>query len=351
MLQPCHSYLDINTSDIWSFEYQCYFDSPEEFNGFSRSKIISKLYDKIKTIAYLETKPFITYQNFVTGDADQKRYYESKLNRFLGATDFSDYIRLEYFFANDDGYSCFIEKMIPKDDIDFGYWFALKIRQYELAVQYINDFLEYHLTHSFDRYIIDYIDFLQKRILRQYQGIFFSSRVADTVKEYLESYANNPTLEIEEDHTETMPVNKNKKRIRTREHYNAYHLSILKSNPDYLQGYGNGVYHGFLELIKHRFIDANEDKDYDNFKKLFSGKGVTKSKRCIWLEGNIYLKLFVRYMLQTGKIEPMGNENWTTTIKCFLNKKGEEFEVSKLKHANGGVPKKIELLYSIVDSL
>ncbi|WP_188111992.1 hypothetical protein [Aquimarina sp. RZ0] len=40
-------------------------------------------------------------------------------------------------------------------------------------------------------------------------------------------------------------------------------------------------------------------------------------------------------MLKTNTIEPTGNENWTTTVKCFLNKNGEEFTTSQLQHANG----------------
>ena len=56
-------------------------------------------------------------------------------------------------------------------------------------------------------------------------------------------------------------------------------------------------------------------------------------------------------MIKSNKIEPMGNENWTTTVKFFLDKNGNEFELSHLQHANGGTSEKTELLYGIVDLL
>ncbi|WP_025743063.1 hypothetical protein [Aquimarina pacifica] len=345
MLTPCFSYYQINTVDIWDFEYHLFFNPSEEFKHFSRIRVMEELSQKLQVIVISETPPFITYDNYIGGDKDMKTYYLNKVNRFTQAIDFSESIRLAYFFSNNDGYSYRIDKEIKSDHKDFAFWFSLKLRQYELGLHHINSFLEYHLTHSFERYILSYMDFLNKRIIRQYQNIFFSPRLSQTITEYLQSFAD--TLDPQDTPPKETP--KYHKRPRTRKNYNSYYLTILQKEPTYLQN--NGGYQAFEQLIEYGFIKADIDFDFENFKNIFSGVGVTKTKRIIWLGGKIYLKLFVHYLVRTKKIEPMGNENWTTTIKCFLNKEGKEFETTQLQYANGGTDQRKEVLYAIADIL
>ncbi|WP_027393233.1 hypothetical protein [Aquimarina latercula] len=353
MLEPSFSYYHINTVDIWDFEYDNFFNPLIEFKNFSAIRVMEELCKKIQSIAILETRPFITFDDYINGDQDSRNYYKSKSDRFINSGSFSNYIRLNYFFSDNNGYQYRVNKEILSNNTDFAYWFSLKLRQYELGLHHIDGFLEHHLKHSFEDYLVYFIDFLMKRVFRQYENIFFSSRVRVTVLEYLESFTKNveTTIEKKENVYLIKSNGKSNKRPRTRENYNSYYLTILQKEATYLEKNSNGLYDAFQKLVSHQFIKADIDLDFDNFKKIFSGRGVTKSKRFIWSGGAIYLKLFVHYMLKTQKIEAMGNENWTTTIKCFLNKNGEEFKTSQLQYANGGTDKKIEILYGIVDLL
>jgi len=351
MLEPNFKDYEINTLNIWDFEYDFFFDPPVEFMNFSVDRVMEELYEKIQRIAIAQGRSFATYDSYIHGDQDSRRYYEGKSNRYLNCSvNFRDYIRLNYFFSDNDAYSYRVNKEILKDEEDFAYWFSLKLRQYELGLHHIDGFLKHHLTYSFEDYITNFIDFLIKRVLRQYEGIFFSSRVRVTVMEYLEDFVK--TVEMEEKNASLIKAkNKSTKRPRTREIYNSYCLRILEKDSNYLNSNYNQFYDVFEKLIKHSFIVADIDLDFENFKRIFSGRGVTKTKRFIWSGGKIYLKLFVHYMIKSNKIEPMGNENWTTTVKCFLDKNGNEFELSHLQHANGGTLEKTELLYGIVDLL
>ncbi|WP_438711067.1 hypothetical protein ACSTS3_21445 [Aquimarina muelleri] len=352
MRQPCFSYFNINTIDIWDFEYGWILDKPIEFDKFPLTRVMEELSEKMRAIAISKSTPFITYEHYLNGDDDLRRYYENKINRFHRvAPDFIEHICLEYFYCQNDGYQYRVNYEIPPSAEDFGYWFSLKIRQYELGLGYLFDFLNHHLSCSFEDNKAVYIDFLRIRVIRQYKNIFFSDRVSDTVMDYLNNLIPPLENQIVKKEPEIQTTKAIGKRPKTRKEYNSYFLTALKKDPAYLNTNTNEFDTAFEQLIEHKFIKADIDFDLDNFKKIFSGRGVSKTKRCVWIGGKIYLKLFVHYMIKTNKIEPMGNENWTTTIKCFLDKDGNEFDASQLQYANGGTTEKKKILYSIVDRL
>ncbi len=351
MQEPLFTHFQINTLDIWDFERDCFLNPGIEFKNFSQQRIMETLIEKVRDISISKTSPFTTYDGYLEGSKDTKRYYESKVNQLNRACDFSDYIGLEFFFSRNDGYSYRVNYEILSKEEDFAYWFSLKLRQYELGVRYIPEFLKHHLSYSFDDYEISYIDFLNVQVLRQYHNIFFSDRVSDTVKEYVDTLFVSLKNQIAKDEPEVKNEKSIGKRPKSREEFNSYRLTILQKEPAYLNSHSTDFYDAFHLLIKHNFIKADPDFDFERFTKIFSGRGLSKSKRIIWSENNIYLKLFVRYLLQTKKIEPMGNENWRTTVKCFLDKNGNEFKTTQLQYANGGKDEKVKLLYSIVDRL
>jgi hypothetical protein len=352
MPEPLFENFEINTLYIWDFERDCLLNPLIEFKDFSEQRIMETLVEKVRNIAISKSRPFTTYEGYLEGGKDTRHYYESKINQLYRASDFSDYIRLEFFFSRDDGYSYRVNHEILSKEGDFAYWFALKLRQYELGIAHIYDFLDHHLSYSFYNHSPSYLNFLTIQVLRQYHNIFFSDRVRDIVKEYITKLRPFVEHQITE---KAAPEQKSTKAIgkrpKARKEFNSYRLTVLQKKPAYLMGNSTGFYHVFHLLIQHQFIKADPDLDFDRFKKIFSGRGVSKSKRIIWLDDNIYLKLFVRYLLQTKKIESMGNENWRTTVKCFLDKNGNEFKTSQLQYANGGKEEKVKLVYSIIDRL
>lgn len=352
MVKHFRDNFNVDFGEIWEYEkrYYLYLTKRKESN----SKKINRQKKFLKSLIHQIHLLIVTYGVSTCSQNSEPEKYHELLVRKKKVSCFDDLVEFEWFFYEEKVFPFNQKVSINKDTKNFHYWLAAKIRQYNLDIFALHEFLEFHLHFSFSNNVLEMAEYLEK-LSTQYS--FIGAKASIEMEVFIEKldlmlleqqkkqkYAIK-TQEIAEIKKVT------KKRPRTRKDYNAYHLTILQSKPDYLQHSYSGLYIMFKELIEYNFIKADIDFDYENFQKLFSGIGVSKSKRFIWCGDNIYLKLFVHYLIKTDKIEPMGNENWTTTIKCFLNKKGKEFTIAQLQHANGGTEKRVSLLYSIVDSL
>lgn len=340
--------------EIWEYEkrYYLYLIKEKEKNN----KKINRQQKFLKTmIRHIQTL-LVNYGSPTCCRQSEPEQYKEVLESKDKISCFEEVLDFEWFFYEEKLFSFSQQIMIDKNTRNFHYWFAAKIRQYSLDIFALHEFLAFQFHFSFSDNFLDMLVYLEK-LLKQYS--FIGAKVAEEIEVFIEDL-DFALIEKQKERAyflkkqevvEKQVTPKTNKRPRSRKSYNAYYLTILQSKPDYLQHSYSGLYIMFKELIEHNFIKADIDFDYENFKKLFSGIGVSKSKRFIWCGDNIYLKLFVHYLIKTHKIEHMGNENWTTTIKCFLNKKGEEFAIAQLQHANGGTDKKVALLYGIVDML
>jgi len=70
--------------------------------------------------------------------------------------------------------------------IDFDFWFALKLRQFESKLSEIKNFLNFQLEANFNNSIIELAEFL-KISIRQYQSKFLKKRVVETLKDWIEN--------------------------------------------------------------------------------------------------------------------------------------------------------------------
>lgn len=336
MIAPCFTYFSIDIGDIWDFESKLFLNSGDN------EQLIAAALEKIRTKIIKNVKPTITYDGSQFSE-DSVRYYSSKIERFLIATNLETIVSLGYFVSRDDLYEYGHQILIEKEDADFDYWFALKLRQYDLGLKYINDFLNEHLENSFESNKTVFKEFLEL-VLLQYEDLPISNKVNLQLQKFIDTFLK----EVPETKESKISVKTNK-RPRSLGNFNSFKLVALRSNPRYFLTKKHEIKEVFHDLIDYGFI--KEKSSFCTFEKIFSNQKVTKDKRLVWVGKYIYLKLFIRFLLTAKKIEPMGNNHWLILTQCFVDEDGKELDIIKVSKANGGTKNRIERLESILSHL
>ncbi|MGD1847961.1 MAG: hypothetical protein ACFB10_21420 [Salibacteraceae bacterium] len=181
-LEPCFDYYEINTSDVWYFEQQAFFNTPTE-EGHVRGVLGS-----LQKVLRNKVRP-IRYQSDFTTEESQ-RYFNRKRQQYLDSwPDIEQAMRMDFFVEQGKLYDYNQPVILQPDWVDFDWWFAMKLRQYHLKQVAIPDFLSFQLDRSFTGNQQNFKRFLVL-LLRQYQPQFFSETLTLTIQDWITELDN-----------------------------------------------------------------------------------------------------------------------------------------------------------------
>ena len=163
MIEPSFDYFEINSSDIWLFESCFYLE--EEKNDKHISTLLLKLEDLIRR-EYLNPSPssknkvvpFTSESRYESGE--HKEYFKRHVdeNRLIKSVE--DRVRAGFFIFKNNIFQYHQDILISRSDSSFDYWFALKLRQYNLKSKQMILFLENTLDNSFHDNEEEFINFI-----------------------------------------------------------------------------------------------------------------------------------------------------------------------------------------------
>ncbi|WP_027393526.1 hypothetical protein [Aquimarina latercula] len=286
--------LDIHTNHIFDFETDCYFIEPIEYEKRQTRRIIVQLIERLNI----------------------------KIISSVKSTESPDNIHFKNI-------------TITSKHTDFDYWFALKLRQYQMSLKNIPKFLDYHLSKSFNNDKKHFNEFLKLTLL-QYQKIFFNKKVSKMVKNYL----NTNLVSIK--HTF-----QNNKPRKPKTNYQTLILKGYQNDTSFIKN--NIVY--FVDILytlkKENFI--HKKTSFESFKNIFKDQPIESSDRIKWTGTIKELQWFVKYLVyDSKKVVDLDKDIWLVTMRCFVNKTGEEFTESQLRNASGNNITRKRLLESIL---
>jgi hypothetical protein len=312
------SELSIKVYDIWYFERSQVHNNPSYDESFAL-----QLLNRIEQLIAARSKP-----DFVVDPNGKESGYQLNKQSLHSSkyADIRERFALEFFFLLDSYYSYSKEILVTPSDDEFWYWFSLKLRQYDLSLERVNEFLNFQLKRYSIKGGSDFIEMLELCII-QYPH-FFSDRLLQTVNVW---------------------INKNKKKavsLNVAQSYNVLQSSKSKpsrSLPEF--AWKDGVNKEKQLEYLHSNLESKgyiEKIELTNFKKHFNGyfEDVPKIN---WLSsqyGLIYLidklKPYLNRKLYTGK-------NGSIAIAHFekhFQYKGKAINTSswrKVKSENQGV--------------
>lgn len=345
-MEANYNYYAIDLADIWSFERSLFLNSE------SSEKFAKRIIDNIQTKIIANDKPSFRLIDSHKENKDFKKYYDRNLNSYINACrDICELYILDYFFSNKSCFQYDQSIILDKDESDFDFWFALKLRQYENKIIIIDTFLIYQLEQSFNSDIKAFLKFLKLNI-RQYQDTLFTNRIVKTVNEYMNNYGNEGVKGEDSNNTKGINRLSNKKERKIEGKLHSLLLRKVYENPQYLNKDKNrkGLKNIFVKLKEEKFIDKKTN--LENFRSIFQNKEITNKKRIIWTGSIIELNWLVKYLVyKSKKVCDIKNDIWLITAKCFISKSLIEFTVSQLKNASGNKLERKELLESILTEL
>ncbi|WP_281989490.1 hypothetical protein [Aquimarina aggregata] len=289
------NHLDIHTSHIFDFETDCYFLEPMHYEKKQTRRIISQLIEKLKIKIISSTKP-----------------------------------------TESDNYTHIKDITITSNHTDFDYWFALKLRQYQMKLKSISAFLNYHLSYSFRNNRSKFNNFLEL-VLLQYQDIFFNKKLTKTVKKYRKNHLSL---------TERKNISNKIRKPRT--DYNTFQLKMLKHNRNYIKENIVNFMDIWFALKKENFIDKHTS--FENFKAIFKNQPIEPSNRIKWIGTNKELQWFVKYLVyDSKKVVYLDKDIWLIAIQCFVKEGEKEFTELQLRNATGNKLDRKEFLRTILN--
>lgn len=288
---------NIHTNHIFDFETDCYFLEPMEYQKKQTRRIISQLIEKLKVKIISSTKPKVS----------------DSLTNIENVT-------------------------VTSNHSDFDYWFALKLRQYQMRLKSISAFLNYHLSYSFNHNKRKFDDFLEL-VLLQYQDIFFNKKLTKIVKKYCKNALSQ---------TERKNITNKIRKPRT--DYNTFQLKALRNNPNYIKENIVSFMDTWSALKKEKFIDKHTS--FENFKSIFKNQSIEPLNRIKWTGTNKELQWFVKYLVYGAKkVIDLDKDIWLITMKCFVRNNETEFTESQLRNASGNRLGRKKLVESILHDL
>jgi hypothetical protein len=167
--------LSIKVHDIWYFERSQLHNNPSYDESFAL-----QLLNRIEQLIATKSKP-----DFVVDPNDKETGYQlNKLSLHSSKyADITERFALDYFFLLDSYYSYSKEILVTPSDDEFWYWFSLKLRQYDLSLEKVNEFLNFQLKKCSTKRGTDFIEKLSLSLL-QYPD-FFSDRLLQTVNVWI----------------------------------------------------------------------------------------------------------------------------------------------------------------------
>ncbi len=288
---------DIHTNHIFDFETECFVRDPLEFNKKQTRKILSKILKKLAPsqetyVQTLRENPCALLQNY----------------------------------------------LITKKSPDFDFWFALKLRQYQMELKQIPVFLNYHLKSSFNNDNKAFSEFL-KLIILQYKKVFFNKKVSKKVKEYYKLFFKS---------IENISVKTKERKLTTS--YSTLLLKNVQKNPLYLKNNIVDFMDIWSTLKREKFI--HQQTSFENFKAIFKEHPIDPKNRIKWTGTNKELQWFIKYLVyDSKKVVDLDKDIWVVTTKCFVRNNETEFTESQLRNASGKRLDRKKIVKSILHDL
>lgn len=165
----------VDIADIWFCE-RSYFFSKEQDLVFA-----SKLLEMTQSIITKYAKPAFG-QEMRSSD---ESYYEQKYVSYVKSLNsIENQFALDYFFRQDKCFEYTHSIIITNENLDYGFWFILKLRQYDGKLTEINNFLKYQLKNNYKNRSADFGIFLKLNI-KQYPELL-SKRVIETTNDWID---------------------------------------------------------------------------------------------------------------------------------------------------------------------
>ncbi len=339
---PNFSYYEIDLSDIWQFERAIFL------NDNSSEEHANTLIQRIQLEISKKSEPIFNIND--SNESEFEKYYENNILRFKKAAEnIRELYSINFFFDRNSCYQYDYENIIESNNHDFDYWFALKLRQYQLKLIELDKFLNFQLKKSFQKDSYSVKSFITA-ITRQYGKDMFDDKLISSIQEWIDE------LKIVQKTSTTRNAYTTK--MQGGEAH-SFRLKELNKNPDYLDNRINPTStfdKAFNELKTHKFIDSTTS--IENFRKIFSNKEITSKQKIRWIGTNKELQWFVHILQdEKQKIEPLKNDIWYVTLKCFIKKqtkgKGKEnsFTIPQLSKAKGEKTERRDLLVKIIEKI
>lgn len=313
-----YNYYDIEIADIWQYEQN------EFLSDKSSDDLAKKIINKAEEVIIKEGEESFTVD---LNDVKSRAYYERNLNEYRES---SNTLKGRYnnifFFNKQVCYQYDQNIIVTQESLDFDFWFALKLRQYDSKLTEVKNFLEYQLERAFNKDLVRFIDFL-KLEMKQFSDTIFNDRITETIDVWIKD--------------------KNSLNRKLKGKYSSLRLRELNTNPDYLQKNSHVLSNVLKHLKVNNFI--HEDTLFTDFIRIFEGNIIPKNKRIVWTGTNKDLKWCMDYLSEgSNKIEYHKHDKWIVVNMCFLNKENQEFAKDVLRKANGGNEARKKLLESIL---
>ena len=361
-MEPYFNHYELDTLDIWHIERELYLQNKSTDEHIS--KLVSVLEQEIIKTRELQIKenieitilPFTDINEFDNGNVNQKAYWLKHLHEINNAHTTKEKIQINFFSVIDKGIDSFFTYdfaiNINKNNGNFDYWFALKLKQYQFGLKHLSDFLDFHLKNSFHNDYMSFKKFL-KILSKQYKSEFLQEDVLDITSEWVaEKEALNSNKE-KENSSGYFELNERKLAGRSK----TFFLKAVNENPNFFSKtpIKIGFHDVLLSLKQHFFISQNTD--FEKFQKIFCGKQLKEDQKILWTGSYVELKWFVESIIKSKIcIELPGIDKWLITLLCFnyYNKTQGEIIISKytqIAEARGKVTEKKSVIENIVKEI
>lgn len=307
-----YTYFAIDLSDIWSFIRLQYLNNQiEDIHA-------SELIYKIQPLIVKSSTPTIKYIDF---KEDKSGYYPAQVEGYR-YQELRERYAIDYFLNGDDLYQYDNEIIVESDNYDFAYWFALKLRQYDLKLELVKSFLHYQFKNSLQSY--EGFERFIRITVRQYRELLLSEKLSLTVEEEI-SFLKN---------TEEKPAINNLSKEKSAKSFK----NDFKQFPSFklCRSFQLTQRQSFLDVLNHlkgcNLISPSTT--LENFMLLFDSQLFTEKNKIVWTGNNVQLQAFVKSLMANHIIEANRNK-WKITQSCFVNSRGESFTTEQLRNANG----------------
>jgi hypothetical protein len=280
-----HNYYDIEIADIWQYEQN-------EFLGDrSSDDLAKKIINKAEEVIIKEGEESFTVD---LDNADSRAYYERNLNECRESSNtLKGRYKINFFFNKHICYQYDQHIIVTKENPDFDFWFALKLRQYDSRLIEISNYLDFQKQTNFNKDIARINDFL-KVVTMQFKDELISDRVVGIVEDWIENHS-----EISKDEKEVHSVDD---RIILRIKYDSSKL---------------------LEVFKPYF----DEKEHEKLNSLLTENEI-KDKICFKSNANQFVMVFRQLHLNQQIVGNLVNtEKWICKYFTYYgqNKKYSDF--------------------------
>lgn len=303
-------YFDIELSNIWKYHLDLIYHELKVTKKQKYSKdqgyFLRDLYVNTKHICITHGNHFISKKGDVEGYLQFQKTYRSK-------NSLKDKIEYGMFDYKEAIYHLNQKIIIPKDNEEFHFFFALKLDQYEENIFLLDEFFNHQLLLNFNEDLEKMMVFLDN-LLIQYQ--FLGDRTYEKTNKFIQDIKQVLQQDILQSSKKSSPKNK-------KPTYQSFTLIGTKTDPDFFLRNNKALYNVFNLLREQKYI--HNDTLFKQFRLLFTNEGFANNDRIHWTAKTVDLKAFITILCDKGKIIKPNKGIWILTSLCFIDKNKEDF--------------------------